>query len=65
MRLVVTERCNGHGRCYSAAPHLIDEDEFGHAAVFGDGRVPDGQLKLAEAIVAGCPEGALELLNDE
>lgn len=65
MRLVVTDRCNGHGRCYSAAPDLIDEDEFGHAVVFGDGTVSAGQLERAEAIVAGCPEGALELLSDE
>ena len=39
---VITEKCQGHGRCYSLAPELFDSDDYGNSVVLGDGDVPAG-----------------------
>jgi ferredoxin len=52
------ERCTGHGRCYSLAPHLFEADEFGHAVL-----VPTDHIDETDAwtAVQNCPEGAISL----
>ena len=56
MRIVLdTERCTGHGRCYSLAPALFDADDEGRPVVL------DGGSDRAAALVAAgnCPEQAI------
>ena len=66
VRLTVhAERCTGHGRCYTLAPDLLDFDDEGFVTLRGQIMdVPDGQLTAARDAVAGCPEQAVELLDD-
>jgi ferredoxin len=66
MRLTVhADRCTGHGRCYTLAPELLDSDDEGYVTLRGRIiEVPVGQLIVARDAVAGCPEQAVELLDD-
>jgi ferredoxin len=57
-----TDRCTGHGRCYSLAPELFEaNDEDGYGLVIGDGTVSDDQRAIAVKAVNNCPERAIEL----
>ena len=55
------DRCEGHGRCYTLAPALVEPDDLGNGREIGDGSVPadqEGNARLAEA---NCPERAVIL----
>ena len=54
-----TERCEGHGRCYSLAPELVEPDELGNGREIGDGSVPPQQEANARQAEANCPEHAV------
>ena len=65
MRVTIdTERCQGHGRCFSIAPDLFDSDELGNGVVIGDGTVTVGDERLARLAVSNCPEGAVGVEED-
>ena len=56
------ERCTGHGRCYSLAPELFEDDpDDGHGIVRGDGTVPPEHEAAARLAVNNCPERAITL----
>lgn len=55
-----TERCTGHGRCYSLAPELFDADDMGHSIVLVD-EVPVQLEEKAHLAVSTCPEACLSL----
>ncbi|MBV8982326.1 MAG: ferredoxin [Acidimicrobiia bacterium] len=55
------ERCEGHGRCYSLAPALVEPDDIGNGCVVGDGNVPPDQMDNARQAEANCPERAVIL----
>jgi ferredoxin len=55
-----TDRCTGHGRCYSLAPDLFDCDDRGYGTV-PDPDVPAGLEDQARTAVANCPEQAVSL----
>jgi len=60
-RVVVdADRCTGHGRCYSLAPHVFDADEVGHCVVLVEDVSGDlePQAKTGEQ---NCPEQAIIL----
>jgi ferredoxin len=56
-----SERCEGHGRCYSLAPALVEPDDLGNAQLIGDGSVPADQEVLARQAEGNCPEHAVLL----
>lgn len=59
MRLTLdTERCTGHGRCYSLAPELFDSDDEGHSVLLHP-EVPEGLEAQAWTAVQNCPESCL------
>lgn len=61
MRIAIdTERCTGHGRCYSLAPDLFDSDERGYGTVIAPD-VPPGLEDQARTAVLSCPESAISL----
>jgi ferredoxin len=63
VRIVLdTERCTGHGRCYSLAGDLFDSDDRGYGTVIHPD-VPVGLEDQARTAVANCPERAI-LLED-
>jgi ferredoxin len=65
MRITIDpERCQGHNRCYGIAPELVDVDDFGMAAVIGDGRVPTDLVAAARLAAMNCPEHAITVMED-
>lgn len=57
---VDTDRCTGHGRCYTLAPDVFDADEVGHSVAL----VAEVPAELeAQAVTAeqNCPEAAIKL----
>ncbi len=67
MRISVdSERCNGHGRCYTVSPEAYASDEEGYCA--DRDRDRDIPARLEAAAVAGaraCPEGAITISSAE
>jgi ferredoxin len=65
MRLAIdSDRCTGHGRCYTTTSELYSYDEEGYGAVLVD-EVPADKLEAAEATVRGCPERAITLFRQD
>ena len=66
MKLQVTEACQGHGRCYTLAPQLLDSDDEGYVTIRGGPgvEVPADQRQLAEEVAGTCPEGAILLIEE-
>jgi ferredoxin len=54
-----TERCEGHGRCYTLAPALVEPDDLGNGRQIGDGSVPADQEANARQAETNCPEHAV------
>lgn len=65
MRLRVDpDKCQGHTLCAMAAPDLFTlREEDGHAEV-GDGVVPPEREEAARRAVLGCPERAIEIIEE-
>ena len=57
---IETERCNGHGRCYSLAPNVFDSDDDGRGRVIV-GDVDDQLLAAARIAASNCPEAAITI----
>lgn len=55
-----TERCTGHGRCYSLAGDLFDCDDRGYGMVIHP-EVPSSLGEQARTAAANCPESAITL----
>ena len=65
MLIEVTDRCSGHGRCYSLSPAVFDADDEGYNVAIGSRiSVPDALESAARAGVASCPEGALVVVDE-
>ncbi len=58
-----TSVCTGHGRCYTLAPEVFDEDERGHCVLVLE-TLPEPLRASARAAVDACPEQALSLTRD-
>lgn len=55
-------KCTGHGRCYTASPDLLSDDEEGFVTLRGSSmEVADDQLTAAAQAEAACPERAISL----
>ncbi len=65
MKIVIdSDKCEGHNRCYSIAPELIEVDDFGYATAAGDGNVPAELEEKARLAVDNCPEFAVTIVED-
>jgi ferredoxin len=61
---VDASKCMGHGRCYTAAPDLLSDDEEGFVTLRGSStEITDDQVAAAEKAVAACPERAISLVR--
>jgi ferredoxin len=56
-----SEKCQGHGRCFSLAPTLFDSDDLGQGVVIGDGTVPPDLEDAARLAEQNCPEYAITI----
>jgi ferredoxin len=66
VKLQVTTACQGHGRCYTLAPQMLDSDDEGYVTIRGGDpiEVPDGMEGLAEEVAGTCPESAIILVRE-
>jgi ferredoxin len=56
--------CRGHGRCYSLAEDLLEDDDEGFVTARGQIiDVPDDQSDDARNAAGSCPEGAITLIE--
>jgi len=59
------ELCRGHGRCYTLAEDLLEDDDEGFVSVRGQIiDVPDDQVDDARNAAGSCPERAITVLED-
>ena len=65
MKLQITTACQGHGRCYSLAPDLLESDDEGFVTIRGGDpiEIPDDQRELAAELAGTCPEGAIVVIE--
>jgi ferredoxin len=61
MEVAITDRCAGHGRCYTLAPELFEDDEAGFGVVKGDGTVSGNLESAVRDAAQACPEYAIRL----
>ena len=65
MKLVLdTDRCQGHGRCYTLAADVAGSDEDGYPVLLHDELDP-ALAAAAEVAVENCPEQALRLTDGQ
>jgi ferredoxin len=57
---VDSDRCEGHGRCYTLAPDVFDSDDVGHAVVLVEDVSGDLEAHAIDA-EKNCPEAAITL----
>jgi ferredoxin len=62
---IESNRCVGHGLCYTVVPDLIEDDDRGIAHVRGDGDVPPDRLEALHRAQKLCPEDAVMLTGDD
>ncbi len=61
MKIIVhKDRCQGHARCWSMAPHIFALDDEGYIMA-GDIDVPPAEEKAAWRGAKSCPERALSI----
>jgi ferredoxin len=61
---VDTALCSGHGRCYTLAPGLLEDDDEGYVTVRGQEiAVPADQVDNARNAAGTCPERAIALIE--
>jgi ferredoxin len=63
LRIEISDKCTGHGRCYVLSPELFEPDDEGYGVVTE--KVVDGDEQRASARLAAesCPEGAIALIE--
>lgn len=54
-------KCQGYGTCVDRCPEVFELDEWGFAAVVGDGEVPAALEEAARSAQRACPEDAVRL----
>ncbi|MFL6107630.1 MAG: ferredoxin [Marmoricola sp.] len=66
MKLEVDAKlCRGHGRCYTLAEDLLEDDDEGFVTVRGQViDVPLDQVEDARNAAASCPERAITIHED-
>jgi ferredoxin len=60
---VDSTKCSGYGACADHCPSLFELDEWGYAAVIGDGTVPADAVAGVQAAAADCPEHAINVTD--
>jgi ferredoxin len=62
--LVDSERCQGHARCITFLPEVLETDDLGYSHVKGAGEVPPELEDRARRAVANCPEQAITTVDE-
>jgi ferredoxin len=56
--------CDGFGTCATHAPAVFELDDWGYAALIGDGIVPEGEESRTRRAAADCPVHAIVLVDE-
>jgi len=60
MQVSVTDKCSGHGRCYTVASDVYQDDEIGFNAAIGQTfSVGEDLAEQARLGAINCPEAAI------
>lgn len=60
MQVSVTDKCSGHGRCYSVAKDVYEDDDIGYNAAVGQTfEVGPDRAEQARLGADNCPERAI------
>jgi ferredoxin len=59
-RVEITDRCEGHGRCYDHAPDLFRPDDDGFGVVVNT-EIGEDLGEAARFAALACPERAIEV----
>jgi ferredoxin len=60
MQVSVTDKCSGHGRCYTLAKGVYQDDEVGYNAAIGQTfEVGSDRADEARLGAINCPEAAI------
>lgn len=60
MKVSVTDQCTGHGRCYSVAPDVYEDDDAGYNVAMGTTfEVSNDLADHARTGAMNCPESAI------
>ena len=57
-------KCQGHNRCYQAAPELFELDAYGYSTARNDGKVPPELEEKARLAITNCPELAISIVQE-
>ncbi|MCK0089458.1 ferredoxin [Rhodococcus sp. HNM0563] len=64
MRIAIdATRCDGYGTCFDVCPSAFESDDWGYAAVRGDGTVPAGDEPKALRAISLCAENAVRQIG--
>ena len=62
MQVHVSDKCSGHGRCYTLAKDVYEDDDAGYNAAIGlTFPVRDDLAEQARLGAVNCPEGAITI----
>ncbi|MFI6314616.1 ferredoxin [Nocardia fusca] len=60
MRVIVDNtKCDGYGTCLDMCPSVFRSDDWGYAAVAGDGTVPPAEESIVRRVISLCAENAI------
>jgi ferredoxin len=63
MRVSVSDKCSGHGRCYSLAPDVYQDDDVGFNVAIGTTfEVSSDLAEQARMGAVNCPEDAITIV---
>jgi ferredoxin len=60
---VISEKCQGHNRCFALAAALFELDDYGYATATDEGAVPSGSEDKAQLAIDNCPERAIVVVE--
>lgn len=61
---VDSDICQGHGRCYTLAPEVFEDDAAGYPVVKAEEASDPALQEAARRAAGACPESAIRLLED-
>lgn len=60
MQVHVSDKCSGHGRCYTLAKEVYEDDDAGYNAAMGTSfEINDDLADQARLGAMNCPESAI------
>lgn len=65
LKIEISDKCTGHGRCYTLASGVFDADDVGNGVVVRAVVDSAADREAAQRGALGCPEGAIVLTEKD